>query len=136
MSWKVCRLVFVGGVVPYVLLGILIVNILYALRVIELLSRIFSPLLMGIWGLPKEAIAALIVGFLRKDVAVGMLGPLGLTTKQLVIGSTILAIYFPCIATFVVLVKELGAKDMLKAALIMTGTAVVVGGFLNLILKF
>jgi len=89
-----------------------------------------------VWGLPREAIAALIVGFLRKDVAVGMLGPLNLTTKQLVIGSTVLAIYFPCIATFAVLVRELGIKDMLKSASIMLGVAIIVGGLLNLILRF
>ena len=89
----------------------------------------------GLWGLPKEAISALVVGFLRKDVAVGMLGPLNLTTKQLVIGSTILAVYFPCIATFVVLIRELGLKDMLKVTLIMMVVALSVGTILNLILS-
>ena len=109
---------------------------LYFLRIIDALSGIFAPVLQNIWGIPKGAIGALIVGFLRKDVAVGMLGPLGLTTKQLVIGCTILAIYFPCIATFAVLVKELGIKDMLKSAALMITSAVVVGGLLNLILRF
>jgi len=126
---------FLREAVPYVLLGILFVNILYSLRVIDFLAKFFSPVLEGIWGLPEEAIGALIVGFLRKDVAVGMLGPLNLTTKQLVIGSTVLAIYFPCIATFIVLVRELGVKDMLKSALIMITVAILVGGALNLVLK-
>ncbi len=125
---------FLKEAVPYVLLGILFVNILYALKVIDFFSNIFTPLLTGLWGLPQEAISSLIVGFLRKDVAVGMLGPLNLTTKQLVIGSTVLAIYFPCIATFVVLIKELGIKDMLKSALIMISIALLVGGLLNFVL--
>ncbi len=125
---------FLTMAVPYVLLGILFINILYTLKIIEFLAHFFSPILTGIWGLPKEAISALIVGFLRKDVAVGMLGPLNLTTKQLVIGSTVLAIYFPCIATFIVLVKELGIKDMAKSAFLMILTAIIVGGLMNLIL--
>jgi len=125
---------FLVSAVPYVLLGILIVNILYTLKVIDFLARIFSPVLSGLWGLPSEAISALLVGFLRKDVAVGMLGPLNLTSKQLVIGSTILAIYFPCVATFVVLIRELGIKDMLKSALIMILVALLVGSILNLVL--
>ena len=125
---------FLTVAVPYVLLGILFVNILYALKIIGFLAKFFSPILTGIWGLPKEAISALIIGFLRKDVAVGMLGPLNLTTKQLVIGSTVLAIYFPCIATFIVLIKELGTKDMVKSAFLMILTAVIVGGLMNLIL--
>ena len=125
---------FLKEALPYVLLGVLFVNILYALKIIDFISKVFSPLLTGLWGLPKEAISALIIGFLRKDVAVGMLGPLNLTTKQLVISSTILAIYFPCIATFIMLVKELGIKDMLKAASIMIFVALTVGALLNIIL--
>ncbi len=125
---------FLCEALPFVLLGILFVNILYALKIIDSLAHIFAPILTNLCGLPKEAISALIIGFLRKDVAVGMLGPLNLTTKQLVIGSTILAVYFPCIATFVVLVRELGIIDMLKSAAIMVTVALAVGAFLNLIL--
>jgi len=125
---------FLISAVPYVLLGILVVNILYTLKIIDFLARIFSPVLSGLWGLPPKAISALLVGFLRKDIAIGMLGPLSLTTKQLIIGSTILAIYFPCVATFIILIRELGIKDMLKSALIMLLVALVVGGLLNLIL--
>ena len=125
---------FLKEAVPYVLLGVLFVNILYALNIIQYFSGLFAPVLTGLWGLPKEAISALIIGFLRKDVAVGMLGPLNLTTKQLIIGCTVLAIYFPCIATFIVLVKELGIKDMLKSAVIMMFVALIVGALLNIIL--
>jgi len=127
---------FIKEAVPYVLLGILFVNILYFFHIIEAFSKVFAPLMENVWGIPREAIGALIIGFLRKDVAVGMLGPLNLTTKQLVIGCTILAIYFPCIATFVVMVRELGVKDMLKSAAIMITVAITVGGLLNLILRF
>ncbi len=124
---------FIKEALPYVLAGILVVNILYALKIIDFLAYLLHPVLRFVWGLPKEAISALIVGFLRKDVAIGMLGPLNLSTKQLVIGATILAIYFPCVATFMVLLKELGLKDMLKSALLMLITAVIVGGIMNLV---
>lgn len=125
---------FILSAVPYVLLGVLVVNILYALGLFDYLAKVLAPILTGLWGLPPTAISALIVGFLRKDVAVGMLGSLELTNKQLVIGCTILAIYFPCIATFIVLVKELGIKDMIKSALIMLLTTIIVGTILNLVL--
>ena len=125
---------FVKEAVPLVLTGIFVVNILYMSGVIDFMARLFGPVLSGLWGLPKETISAMIIGFLRKDVAVGMLGPLGLTTKQLIISCTILAIYFPCAATFVVMVRELGARDMAKSALIMVATTLIVGITLNLIL--
>jgi len=88
----------------------------------------------GLLGLPKEAVTAIIIGFLRKDVALGMLAPLALTAEQLVVGSVVLAMFFPCIATFVVLLRELGVVNLLKAVGIMIIAALVVGGILNLIL--
>jgi ferrous iron transport protein B len=132
LTWRVKGFLF--SAIPYVLLGVFVVNMLYALRIIDLLAKIFAPVLKNIWGLPPSAISALLVGFLRKDVAVGMLGPLNLTTKQLIIGSVILAVYFPCVATFIVLIRELGVKDMLKSAFSMIITALTIGGILNLIL--
>jgi ferrous iron transport protein B len=84
-------------------------------------------------GLPETVVVALMMGFLRKDVAVGMLAPLGLSIKQLVIATTVLSIYFPCIAAFVVLLKELGIRDMIKSASIMLVLAISVGTALNLV---
>jgi len=126
---------FLREAVPFVLLGVFFVNILYALGIIEFVGQHTAPVVKGILGLPKEAVGALIVGFLRKDVAVGMLLPLGLNLSQLIVASVVLAMYFPCVATFAVLIRELGIKDMLKSALIMIVSALVVGGFLNFILS-
>ena len=124
---------FIATAVPLVLLGVLIVNILYSLRIIEFLGKIVAPLITSILGLPQEAISALIIGLLRKDVAVGMLDPLNLTAGQLVVASVVLAMYFPCVGTFAILFKELGIKDMSKSVLIMLISAFSVGGILNVI---
>ena len=98
------------------------------------LAGFTAPVITNLFGLPKEAVGAIVIGFLRKDVAVGMLGTLGLSVKQLVVASTVLAMFFPCIATFVVLFKELGIKDTFKSVLIMLISSLVVGGLLNVIL--
>ena len=98
------------------------------------MAKFTAPVITRVLGLPSEAVGALIIGFLRKDVAVGMLIPLGLTAKQLIIASVVLAMYFPCVATFTILVKELGFVDMMKSAGIMIVSSLVVGGLLNLIL--
>ncbi len=125
---------FLFSALPLVLLGVLLVNLLYSVGIINFLAEFFSPILVKLWGLPKEVIFALIIGFLRKDIAVGMLEPLHLSTKQLIISSVILTIYFPCIATFVVLIKELGIKDMLRSLTLMAVLAFSVGFLLNLFL--
>ena len=125
---------FLSEAIPFVLLGVLIVNILYVFGIIEWISEAAAPVIVGILGLPKEAVASLIVGFLRKDVAVGMLLPLGLDMGQLIVASVVLTMYFPCVATFVVLFKELGARDLMKATAIMVVSTLLVGGVLNALL--
>ncbi len=127
---------FLKEAVPLVLLGVFFINVLYFFKVIDFLAYIFSPVISKIWGLPREVIGALIAGLLRKDIAVGMLRPLNLSLKQLIVGSTILSIYFPCAATFVVLIRELGVKDMIKSVMIMFLTTIIIGGILNFGLSF
>src|SRR6056297_25453 len=123
---------FLKEAIPFVLLGVLAVNVLYALGFFAFLTRIIGPAFSTLFGLPKEVISALLMGFLRKDLAMGMLAPLDLTVKQLVISSTILTVYFPCVATFIILFKELGLNNMLKSAGVMVATAVTVGTILNI----
>jgi len=120
--------------VPWVLAGVFIVNILDTLRVIEFIGWLSSPVVSGVLGLPQDAVGGLIVGFLRKDVAVGMLAPLHMSLRQIIVACVVLTMYFPCVATFVVMVKELGVKDMLKSAAVMVTSAITVGGLLNLTL--
>ncbi|MBM3118407.1 MAG: ferrous iron transporter B [Chloroflexi bacterium] len=125
---------FIKEALPIVLGAVLVVNILYMLGVFDFIANIAAPVMSGLLGLPKETVVPLAVGFLRKDIAVGMLAPLGLTAKQLVISSTVLAMFFPCMATFVILARELGATDMLKATGIMIAAALIMGSLQNLIL--
>lgn len=125
---------FLIEAIPFVFLGVVIVNILYITGIIDILGDILSPVVSGIWGLPQAAAGALLIGFLRKDVAVGMLVPLDMSPQQLVIAVTILTIYFPCVATFVVLIRELGIRDLIRSTLLMIFTALIVGGVMRIIL--
>jgi ferrous iron transport protein B len=125
---------FLKEAIPFVLAGVFVTNILYSLGIIQFIGKLTSPIVTGVLGLPSGAVGALIIGFLRKDVAVGMLLPLNLDLSQLVVASVVLTMYFPCVATFAVLIKELGVRDMVKSAAIMIGSALIVGGLLNLIL--
>jgi ferrous iron transport protein B len=119
---------------PVVLLGVLFINILMYFKVFDAVTGLFAPLVVNLFGLPKDAIVALAVGFLRKDVAVGLLAPLNLNIKQLFIASTLLAVSFPCVATFFVLLKELGLKALLKSTLLMIGISILVGTLLNFVI--
>ncbi len=127
---------FILEALPVILVGVFAMNLLYAIGVFDFLAGLASPVLKHLLGLPEESIAALLIGFVRKDMAVGMLGGLDLTSKQLTVACTVLAMLFPCIATFLVLWKELGIKDMLKASVVMFLAALAAGTALNLIIWF
>ncbi len=126
---------FLKEALPIVMAAILVVNLLFSLGVFTHIANFAAPVITGLMGLPKEAVIAIVLGFLRKDVAMGMLAPLALNSAQLVIASVLLAMTFPCIATFVVLTRELGMANMLKATVIMIASALFMGGVLNLILQ-
>lgn len=123
---------FLKEAVPVVLLGVLVVNILYFLGLFDTLARWTAPVMTRVLGLPEEAVVAMAVGFLRKDVAVGMLGALDLTAGQLTVAVTVLAMLFPCIATFVVLWKQLGWADLGKSVVLMLASSLLVGFVLKL----
>lgn len=120
---------------PLVLLGVLIVNVLLYFKLFDFFTNIFAPVVKGLFGLPKETIVSLVMGLFRKDVAVGMLMPLALTVKQIFIAAVLLAISFPCVATFIVFFKELGLKDLIKASLIMFFVALITGSVLNFVIR-
>ncbi|NMA92500.1 MAG: ferrous iron transporter B [Firmicutes bacterium] len=125
---------FLLEALPFIFLGILIINLFYISGVIKFLAGALSPVVKGLLGLPGEAVSTLLVGVLRKDVAVAMLVPLGLTASQFVTGATVLATYFPCAATFIILYKELGARDLLASVFLMIITSLSAGTMINLLL--
>ena len=122
---------FLREATPLVLGGILLANILAKLGVFEFAASVAGPVLTRIWGLPPEAIVPLLVGLLRKDVAVGMLDVIGLSDAQMIVATVVLAMTFPCVASFIVMLKELGLRGFLKSVGIMIATAVIAGAALN-----
>ena len=126
---------FILEAIPIVLGAVLVINVLYALGIFDAIADAAAPIVTTVLGLPKEAVVALVMGFLRKDVALGLMAPLEMTSGQLVVGSVVLAMSFPCIATFVILLREFRIAGVLKASGIMVAAALITGGILNLILN-
>jgi len=118
---------------PLVLLGVLIVNLLYYTGLIGALAELMSPVVSGLFNLPSHVAAALVIGVLRKDVAVGVLAAVapGMTALQMLTAVTVVTLYFPCIGSLVVSLKELGLKRTILMIIIMTVTTTVVGGLVG-----
>jgi len=123
---------FLIEAIPLVLFGVLVVNLLYMSGIMNVISNLLEPFFNIVLGLPASTAGPIILGLLRKDVAVGMLLPLNLTPQQMVITVVMLSMTFPCIATFIVLFRELGAKKMLYSLGIMLTTAILFGFMLRL----
>ncbi|MFP4529686.1 MAG: FeoB small GTPase domain-containing protein [Halodesulfurarchaeum sp.] len=111
---------FLKTAVPFVLLGVGIINVLYLGGTIDWLATALEPILSGWFGVPTDTIPALIAGFLRKDLAVAQLSAISMTPFQTVMSVIMVSIYFPCLATFAMLIQE-GYKS--NSAVTMLGGA-------------
>ncbi|AAW39294.1 ferrous iron transporter B [Dehalococcoides mccartyi] len=125
---------FLKEALPIILGVVAVINILNFTKVFDVIAKVAEPVVTGILGLPAEAAVPLVVGFLRKDAAMALMGPLDMGPEQLVVASLVLAMLFPCIASLVILFRELGKRDALKSVLVMLIAAFGVGGLMNLIL--
>ncbi len=121
---------------PLLFLGVLVVNLLYYFDLLTAFGRIFGPFLSFVLGLPPESIVGLLIGFLKKELAIGFLAVLDLDIKQLIVACLFLAMSFPCIATFLILWKELRWKYFVIAVIIMLVAALSVGFAANIFLQW
>jgi len=117
---------------PLVMGGILLVNVLDTIGVMDAIAGILSPLFEGLFGLPSAAAVPIVMGLFRKDIAMGLLIPLRLSAAQMLTAVVMLAMTFPCIATFVILWRELGIKRMIQSSVIMLSAACIAGGLMHL----
>jgi ferrous iron transport protein B len=123
---------FLKDAVPFVLLGVLIVNLLYLAGVIDALAVLLEPVFVTWFGVPKETVGPLIAAFLRKDLAVAQLSTIAMTPYQMITAVVLVSIYFPCVATFVVMLQE-GWKELLAAVGVLMVTVFVYGGLMHAI---
>jgi len=123
---------FLKVAVPFVLLGCMIVNVLYLTGVMDQLANALGPLLMGWFGVPKETVGPLIAAFLRKDLAVAQLSAIEMTDYQMITSVVLVSIYFPCVATFAMMLKE-GWKELLGSLVVLAVVVFLYGGLVHLI---
>lgn len=131
---------FLISALPLVMLGSFLVGIFYLSGIIEFLSNLLEPVFVVWFGVPKEASAPLVAAFLRKDLAVAQLKGLAdsgviRNIYQMISSVTLVSLYFPCLATFLMILKE-GGKDFVKALLALLAATFLYGGLLHLIWIF
>ena len=127
---------------PLLVVGSIIIELLLSYDLLQYVVEPLEPLTVGILGLPAITIVALIVGILRKEMALGMLEILAggvplavfMSPDQFVVFGVVMAIYMPCIATLITMWKEIGWKETLLVTATSVGVAILLGGLTNLVL--
>jgi ferrous iron transport protein B len=124
---------YLEEVIPLFLIGAFALFVLDRLGVLPWLMQAAEPVVTGWLGLPKEATAAFLMGFLRRDFGATGLFAMGtaLTASQMVVGIVTLTLFVPCFASLLMIVKEHGLRRAaLMLALIMP-LAFFIGGLLH-----
>jgi ferrous iron transport protein B len=104
---------------PLLIASSVVLGLLELIHADGFLNAVFSPLTVGILGLPAVVGMTLVFGIMRKELTLVMLvQALGtsdpstvMTTGQLLTFTLFVVFYVPCIATIAVMAKELGWKD-------------------------
>ncbi|WP_049891066.1 nucleoside recognition domain-containing protein [Methanohalobium evestigatum] len=123
---------FFKSAIPFVLLGAGLVNVLYLTGAIGWLGNTLSPLFINWFGVPEETVGPLIAAFLRKDLAVAQLSVIEMTPYQMITAVVLVSMYFPCVATFMMMLKE-GSKEMAGALTALFAVVLTYGGLIHLI---
>lgn len=125
--------------VPLFILGTFILYILDKLRLLDILKTIASPVIVSVLGLPEKATEAFLLGFLRRDYGAaglyamsekGLLNPI-----QSLVSLITITLFIPCLAHFLMMVKEFGSRMAVIIVLVVLPTALIFGGLVNMILK-
>ena len=127
---------FLYEAAPMIALGVLIINLLDMGGLLNGLSAFFKPAVASLLGLPAETVSVMVLGFLRKDVSIAMLSPFALSPGSIVVACVFLSLYLPCLGSFMVTVRELGAKDAARVFAINFTAALFFSSALNLLVKF
>jgi len=128
---------YLAEVIPLFLAGTFIMFVLDRAGILPRITTLGEPLVSGWLGLPKEASAAFVMGFLRRDFGATGLFALGdqLSPLQTVVGMVTITLFVPCIASVMMIIKEQGARVAgLILALIMP-FAFFAGGVVNALLQ-
>jgi ferrous iron transport protein B len=125
--------------VPLFLLGTLLLFVLDLTGALAVLQRGLAPLVVGGLGLPAEAANAFVIGFLRRDYGAAGLFAMqrggALDATQTIVALTVITLFVPCIANFLVMVRERGKRVAVAIAAFITAYAFGVGAILNLVLR-
>lgn len=129
---------YIKEVIPLFLLGTAVMFVLDITGLLAKLEVLAMPLVTEWLGLPSEASAAFLMGFMRRDFgATGLfvLESQGLmTAEQVVVSMVTITLFIPCVASVMMIAKEANWKRAAAMVVVVFPLAIIVGGLLHKVL--
>jgi ferrous iron transport protein B len=132
---------FLGEALLFLVLGGILLGWIEYFHISQIIDTIFSPIVNTILGLPKELGSTLLFGFFRKELILVManqslnissIHELPLSLPQVMTFIIFVSLYFPCLSTFIVLLKEFKSK----ITLISSSASIIIALFSALFFRF
>ncbi|MBI5622293.1 MAG: ferrous iron transporter B [Elusimicrobia bacterium] len=136
---KVRLVWYLKEAVPLFILGTLALFLLDRIGVLQRVEILLSPVTTTLLGLPRETAWCFILGFLRRDYGAAGLFVLAekglLDSRQIIVSLVAITLFMPCLAQFLVMVRERGTRTACLISAFVFATAFAVAAALNLFLK-
>ena len=122
---------YLGEAVPLFLVGTALLFLFDRIGVLDVLTNAARPVVTGALGLPSESAGVFVMGFLRRDYGAAGLFKMAqdgsLSAVQSVIALTVMTLFVPCVANFLMIVKERGLKVAMVLLGVITPIAIFTG---------
>ncbi len=129
---------YLGEAVPLFLVGTVLLFALDRVGALVWIAAAGRPVVTGLLGLPPATAQILVMGFLRRDYGAAGLFQLAhtgqLTGVQAVVALTVMTLFVPCVANFLMMVRERGSKTGFAILAVVTPVAIFTGAGLNYVL--
>jgi ferrous iron transport protein B len=130
---------YLGEAVPLFLAGTMLLFALDRLHVLGAIAAAGRPVVSGLLGLPGDTAEIFVMGFLRRDYGAAGLFQLAqsgrLSGVQAVVALTVMTLFIPCVANFLMIVRERGTRVAFAMLAVITPIAVFTGAGLNAVLR-
>ena len=113
------------------LIAILIAALLAETGILTIIGVYAQPLVSNWLGMPPDAVMALILGIVRREMSVAPLLALDLSPLQAFVGGAVSLMYLPCLSVFAILVREFKIRVALTITLATIIVALFAGGLIN-----
>jgi len=117
------------------LVAILVAALFAESGLLATVAAFAQPLVSSWLGMPPDAVIALILGIVRREMSVAPLLALELEPLQAFVGGAVSLMYLPCLSVFAILAKEFKVKIAATIALSTIALALFAGGLINQIAR-